>query len=177
MENWEWTNGRSVDELAAYLAHALGHFEKCGPSLRRHHDAWRLWQARCCLSSRRRVWSPCARVFGAEIPHYFRHAYDRGEQSVAPRVEYASGLRGADPRCVVSIVGCTGDWTGGWDCTLPGGVDKFITEDLRSGRMVEVIERGEPALMLAHWTGIYWNGLELGFTIFQEVRAAARGAV
>jgi len=35
--------------------------------------------------------------------------------------------------------------------------------------MVEVIERGEPALMLAHWTGIYWNGQELGFKIFQEV--------
>ena len=35
--------------------------------------------------------------------------------------------------------------------------------------MVEVIERGEPALMLAHWTGFYWNGQELGFKIFQEV--------
>ena len=35
--------------------------------------------------------------------------------------------------------------------------------------MVDVIERGEPALMLAHWTGIYWNGQELGFKIFQEV--------
>ena len=35
--------------------------------------------------------------------------------------------------------------------------------------MVDVIERGEPALMLAHWTGIYCNGQELGFKIFQEV--------
>ena len=35
--------------------------------------------------------------------------------------------------------------------------------------MVDVISRGEPALMLAHWTGIYWNGQELGFKIFQEV--------
>ena len=32
-----------------------------------------------------------------------------------------------------------------------------------------MIERGEPALMVAHWTGIYWNGQELGFKIFQEV--------
>jgi hypothetical protein len=95
--------------------------------------------------------------------------YDRGPESVAPRVEYASGLDGPDPRCVVSIIGCTGDWTGGWDNTPPTGVDKFITEDLQSGRMVEVIARGEPALMLAHWTGIYWNGQELGFKVFQEV--------
>ena len=35
--------------------------------------------------------------------------------------------------------------------------------------MVDVIERGEPALALAHWTGIYWNGQELGFKVWQEV--------
>ena len=108
-------------------------------------------------------------VFGAEVPHYFRHLYDKGDESVAPRVEYASGLDGDDPKCVVSIIACTGDWTGGWDNTPPGGVDKFITEDLQAGRMVDVIQRGEPALMLGHWTGIYWNGQELGFKILQEV--------
>jgi hypothetical protein len=84
-------------------------------------------------------------------------------------VEYAGDLEGANPRCVVSIIGCTGDWTGGWDNTPPEGVDKFITEDLKGGRMVEVIERGEPAFMLAHWTGIHWNGEELGFKVFKEV--------
>jgi hypothetical protein len=35
--------------------------------------------------------------------------------------------------------------------------------------MVDVITRGEPALMVCHWTGIYWNGEELGLKIFQEV--------
>ena len=53
--------------------------------------------------------------------------------------------------------------------TPPDGVDKFISADLQSGRMVEVIQRGEPALALAHWTGIYWNGEEHGFKIWQEV--------
>jgi hypothetical protein len=95
--------------------------------------------------------------------------FDRGETSVAPRVEYAAGLDTTDPRCVVSLIGCTGDWTGGWDNTPPAGADRFISEDLQRGRMVEVIERGEPALMLAHWTGIHWNGDELGFKVFQEV--------
>jgi hypothetical protein len=70
---------------------------------------------------------------------------------------------------VVSIIGCTGDWTGGWDCSTPVGVDRFISADLKEGRMVEVIDRGEPAIMVAHWTGIYWNGEELGFKVFQEV--------
>ena len=105
----------------------------------------------------------CRDVFRAEIPHYFRHAYGSGDRSVAPQVEYASELDGPDPRCVVSIIGCTGDWTGGWDASRPGEVDRFITADLSQGRMVEVIERGEPAIMVCHWTGIYFNGGEEGF--------------
>jgi hypothetical protein len=168
MENYEWTTGRSVDEIAAYLAYALGILKNVGlpcegittPGGFGNKALPQLAQA--TLQSVRNV-------FGAEIPHYFRHLLSEGDASVAPRVEYASGLETKDPRCVVSIVGCTGDWTGGWDNTTPGGVDKFITADLQSGRMVQVIERGEPAIALAHWTGMYWNGQELGFKIWQEV--------
>lgn len=168
MENWDWTTGRSVDEIAEYMAYALRILKNVGlpcegittPGGFGNRVLPQLAQA--TLQSVRDV-------FGAEIPHYFRHLYDQGDASVAPRVEYAGGLDGADPRCVVSIIGCTGDWTGGWDNTPPGGVDKFITEDLQHGRVVEVIQRGEPAIMVCHWTGIYWNGQELGFKIFQEV--------
>jgi hypothetical protein len=168
MENWEWTTGKSVDELTSYLIYALHILKNAGlpgegittPGGFGNRVLPELAQA--SLASVREV-------FKAEIPHYFRHLYDRGTQSVAPRVEYASGLDTGDPRCVVSIIGCTGDWTGGWDCTPPEGTDRFITPDLQRGRMVEVIERGEPAVMVCHWTGIYWNGHELGFKIIQEV--------
>ncbi len=168
MENWEWTTGKSADEIAGYLAYALNILKQAGlpcegvttPGGFGNRALPQLAQA--TLQSVRDV-------FHAEVPHYFRHLYDKGDQSVAPRVEYAAGLDGADPRCVVSIIGCTGDWTGGWDNTPPGGVDKFITADLQTGRMVDVITRGEPALMLAHWTGIHFNGEETGFKIFQEV--------
>jgi hypothetical protein len=168
MENWEWTTGRSADEIADYMAYALRILKNVGlpcegittPGGFGNKALPQLAQA--TLQSVREV-------FGAEIPHYFRHLYDKGEQSVAPRVEYASGLDGSDPRCAVSIIACTGDWTGGWDNTPPVGADAFITSDLKSGRMVEVIARREPALMLAHWTGIHWNGQELGFKVFQEV--------
>ena len=168
MENWDWTTGRSVDELADYLAYALRILKNVGLPCEGittpggFGNRARPQLAQATLQSVRDV-------FGAEIPHYFRDLYDRGTQSVAPRVEYASGLTGPDPRCVVSVLGCTGDWTGGWDCSAPEGADRFITEDLRRGRMVEVIERGEPAIMVCHWTGIYWNGQELGFKVFQEV--------
>lgn len=111
----------------------------------------------------------CRSVFKAEIPHYFRDLHASGDQSVAPIVQNASGLDTDDPRCVVHVLGCTGDWTGGWDCVTPKGADAFITEDGQRGRLVEVIRRGEPAVIVCHWTGIYWNGLEIGFEIFREV--------
>jgi hypothetical protein len=112
-------------------------------------------------------------VYGAEIPHYFRDLFT-DNRSVAPQVYYASGLDkngeiGSDPRCVVSIIGCTGDWFGGWDGLELGSADRFITADLKGGRLPQVIDRGEPAILVCHWPGIYFNGLELGFTIFKQV--------
>jgi hypothetical protein len=168
MENWDWTTGRSADEIASYMAYGLEILKNAGftcegittPGGFGNKALPQLSQA--TLQSVRSVYQ-------AEIPHYFRHLYDKGDRSVAPRVESASGLQGADPSCVVSVIGCTGDWTGGWDCTEPAGADLFITADLQSGRMLEVIDRAEPALMVCHWTGIYWNGQELGFKVFQEV--------
>jgi hypothetical protein len=35
--------------------------------------------------------------------------------------------------------------------------------------MVEVIESGEPAIMVCHWPGIYYNNQKLGFNIFKTV--------
>ena len=113
------------------------------------------------------VLEACRDVFQAEIPHYFRHLFT-DQQSVAPRVEYAAGLDGPDPQCVVSMIGCTGDWFGGWDGLTPGSVDQFITADLKAGRLPEVIA-GEPAILVCHWPGMYFNGQEIGFKIFQEV--------
>jgi hypothetical protein len=167
MENWGWSEGRSVEELTDYLAYALrilrnidlpcegittpgGFGSRARPQL-----------AQATLLA-------CRDVFGAEIPHYFRDVFTDG-RSVAPRVEYASGLDGPDPRCVVSIIGCTGDWFGGWDGLTPGNADRFISPDLSRGRLVEVIDRGEPAILVCHWPGIYYNGEKIGFKIFQEV--------
>ncbi|MBI3882614.1 MAG: hypothetical protein HY301_21450 [Verrucomicrobia bacterium] len=168
MENWEWTTGRSVDEVASYMAYALGILKNVGlPCEGITTPGGFGSRARPQLAQG--TFEAVRSVLGAEIPHYFRDLFSEGEKSVAPIVQNAADLDGNDPRCVVHIIGCTGDWTGGWDNVEPGGVDKFITADLQRGRMVDVITRGEPALMLAHWTDIYHNGREVGFKIFQEV--------
>lgn len=166
MENWEWTTGKSADQIADYMAYALRILKAVGLPCEGittpggFGDRARPALAQATLES-------CRDVYRAEVPHYFRHVFT-GRESVAPRVEYASGLDGPDPRCVVSIIGCTDDWFGGWDGMSLGSPDHLITPDLKSGRMVEVIQRGEPAFIVCHWPGVYFEGKELGFKIFQE---------
>ncbi len=168
MENWDWCSGRSVDEIANYIAYALQILK----SVDLHCDGFttpggfgkgglpQLSQA---------AFQAVRSVYGTEVPHYFRNLHDKGTESVAPRIENASGLDGPNPQCVVSIYACTGDWTGNWDCSTQPDPDRFITADLSKGRVVDVIDRGEPAVILSHWTGIYYNGRELGFQAMQQV--------
>ena len=167
MENWGDSAGKSADQLADYMSYALKILKNVGmvcdgittPGGFGTHVLPELAQG---------TLEACRDVFRAEIPHYFRHLYTDG-QSVAPRVQYASELGGPEPRCVVSIIGCTGDWFGGWDGLTVGSVDRFITADSKGGRLPEVIARGEPAVLVCHWPGMYFNGAQTGFTIFKEV--------
>lgn len=167
MENWGWSEGRSVDELTDYLAYAL----RILKNVDLHCEGITTpggFGSRARPQLAQATLEACRDVFRTEIPHYFRDLFT-DERSVAPRVEYASGLDGDDPKCVVSIIGCTGDWFGGWDGDTPGSPDTFITPDLKEGRMVKVINREEPAIMVCHWPGIYFNGQEKGFEVFKEV--------
>lgn len=167
MENWGWTDEKSADQLADYLAYALRILKNVGLRCEGITTPGG-FGTRVLPALSRASLESCRDVFGVEIPHYFRHLYT-DDHSVAPRVEFASGLDGPDPKCVVSIIGCTGDWFGGWDGLTPGTVDQFITEDLKRGRLPEVIARGEPAIMVGHWPGFYFNGQEVGFNILKEI--------
>ena len=168
MENNEWSQTKSADELAAYQAYALSILKEAGlpcEGLTTPGGYGGRNQDNLALGTMQAVRD----VYGSEIPHYFRDAFTEKGKSVAPVVRYPSNLQGNDPKCVVSVIGCTSDWFGGWDGLEPGSVDNFITEDLKSGRMVEVIDSGEPAIMLCHWPGIYFNGEKTGFNILKNI--------
>lgn len=168
MENWGFSQKKSADELANYMAYALRPLKEVGLVCEgvttpggfgnQNRDAL----ARATFQSLRDVHK-------AEIPHYFRHLFTDPKQSVAPRVEFAAGIDTDKPECVVSVIGCTGDWFGGWDGLERGTVDQFITEDGKGGRLPQVVAAGEPAILVCHWPGIYFNGEKVGFNIFKEV--------
>ena len=167
MENWGWSVGKSADEMADYLGYALRILKNAGLECEGVTTPGGFGnRSRPALA--RATLEACRDVFAAEIPHYFRHLFT-DDRSVAPRVEYASGLDGPDPRCVVSIIGCTGDWFGGWDGLEPATSTSSSPRTAGAGGCPEVIARGEPAIMVCHWPGIYFNGEEVGFNIFKEV--------
>jgi hypothetical protein len=169
MENWEWSQTKSADELAAYQAYALEILKEAGlpcEGLTTPGGYGGRNQNNLALGTMDAV----RHVYGSEISHYFRDLFTEKGKSVAPQVLHPSGLDGSDPHCVVSVLGCTGDWFGGWDGLEPGDVNFFITENLQSGRMVDVIDSGEPAVMVCHWPGIYFNGEKIGFNILKETK-------
>jgi hypothetical protein len=169
MENWEWSQTKSADELAAYQVYALSILKEAGlpcEGLTTPGGYGSRNQTNLALGTMDAV----RHVYGSEISHYFRDLFTEKGKSVAPQVLHASGLDSSDPKCVVSILGCTGDWFGGWDGLTPGNPDLLITKDLTSGRMVDVIESGEPAVMVCHWPGQYFNGEKIGFNILKEVK-------
>jgi hypothetical protein len=167
IENAGWSQDKSADELADYMAYALRILKNVGLDCEGITTPGGFGNSNLANLAKATLES-CRNVFKAEIPHYFRHLFT-DDRSVAPRVEYASGLTSSNPKCVVSIIGCTGDWFGGWDGLSPGSVDKFITKDLKTGRLPQVIDKVEPAILVCHWPGIYFNGQEIGFNIFKEV--------
>ncbi|MGV2339947.1 MAG UNVERIFIED_CONTAM: hypothetical protein LVR18_40125 [Planctomycetaceae bacterium] len=62
----------------------------------------------------------------------------------------------------VNIPAGTGDWFGGWEGDVVPEPDRYALADASGGRMVDLIERGQPALFLCHWPGMYCNGTKAG---------------
>ena len=173
MENSYPRTKKSVDELAAYLAYALRILKNCEipcegittPGGFGSMVKPELAQA---------VGEAVRDVFAAELPHYFKYV-SGGKESSQPKLEAVTGRDTDRPQVVVNVPAATGDWFGNWDGdNVPEG-DRYANRDATGGRMVELIERGEPAVMLCHWPGLYTHGTKKGFAAFQQVALALEG--
>lgn len=99
-----------------------------------------------------------ARIAGAAVraetgkatPYFFQRGSD--DSPVDAVVWHADADLG---QATGEIQYATGDWTGNWTGYGVSSADKYITEDLTNGRLVEVIDAGDPAVMCSHWQGFY----------------------
>ena len=71
---------------------------------------------------------------------------------------------------IASIVACAGDWFGGWTGYDLGNADRFITDDLRGGRLPPILEKELPCVLVGHWPGFYFNGEKSGFDVLKSVK-------
>ena len=69
------------------------------------------------------------------------------------------------------IIAGTSDWTGSPVGDGEADPDKFITENLEGGRLMELIEQGDPAVIVSHYQGLYGlhNEDRRGFKTLQVV--------
>ncbi len=72
---------------------------------------------------------------------------------------------------VAEIITGAGDWTGSWTGYGEVSADRYITEDLQSGRLPELIDGGQPTVLCSHWQGFYGMHDEdrSGFKAFKKV--------
>jgi hypothetical protein len=167
MENSWPQQPKSVDEIAAYLAYALRILKNCGlpcEGITTPGGFGNRVKPELSLAVQQAVRD----VFQTEIPHFFKYVVGN-EGTTVPSVEHVSGLGTSDVRLTVNIPAGTGDWFGGWEGDVVPQPDLYATADATSGRLVQLIEAGQPAFFLCHWPGLYSNGTRAGFVAFQQV--------
>ncbi len=167
MENSYPQQPQSADQLAAYLAYALRILQNCGlpcEGITTPGGFGNRVKPELSLAVQQAVRD----VFRSPVPHFFKYVID-GDGSTEPVVEHVSGLGTDGLNLTVNIPAGTGDWFGGWEGDVVPEPDRYALADASGGRVVELIERGQPALFLCHWPGMYCNGTKLGFRAFQRV--------
>ncbi|MHB8862232.1 MAG: twin-arginine translocation signal domain-containing protein [Pirellulaceae bacterium] len=167
MENSYPQSPLSVDELAGYLAYALQILKNCDlpcEGVTTPGGFGGTVPTELSLAVQQAVRD----VYGAPIPHYFKYVAE-GDDSAMPRIEHVRDAAGDDPQLTISIYAGTGDWFGGWDGDEQPAPDKYCNREATAGRLIELIGRGEPAIMLCHWPGMYTQGTKAGFAAFQRV--------
>jgi hypothetical protein len=173
MENSYPPEKKSADELAAYIAYALRILKNAeipATGVTTPGGFGNKCKAELSLAMRQAL----ADVFAPEIPFYFKYIVD-GKEDTRPRLEHVEGAETDSPKFVANVPAGTGDWFGGWDGDRPPEDEKYVNADGTGGRMVELIERGEPAIMFGHWAGFYGNGSKNGLEACKRVITTING--
>lgn len=167
MENSYPPEKKSADELAAYIAYALKILKNVGIDCQGVTTPGGFGN-KCKSELSQAMGDALRQVNSVEIPHYFKYISDEKE-STRPVLEHVEGLDTDHPTLTVNVPASTGDWFGSWDGDqIPTG-DRYVNEDASGGRMVELIEKGEPAIMFGHWAGFFNNGKKNGFEQLKKV--------
>jgi len=158
---------KSADELAAYIAYALKILKNCDIACGAITTPGGFGN-KCRAELSQAVREAVTAVYATEIPHYFKYIIEDDEPT-HPRLEHVENLETDHPRLVVNVPAGIGDNFGGWDGDRPPQPDKYATEDASAGRLIDLIERNQPAVMFGHWAGLYTHGTKKGLEAAKRV--------
>lgn len=166
MENSYPQQAISTDHLTAYIAYALQILKNCGlpcEGITTPGGFGGRVKETLGLAVRDAVQD----VYGVSQSHYFKYVID-GDASTEPTMEHLDDSDPNNPRFTMNVPAGTGDWYGGWDGDRAVTADLYANADATSGRMVDLILRRQPAVMLCHWPGLFNQGTQVGFKAFQQ---------
>jgi hypothetical protein len=110
-------------------------------------------------------------LFKRKLTWYFLHAASDSEKAFPCSIEYKDPERG---QVVVSVPSNAGDIF--WTMELPtkpervkminDGIDRLVSPDGRTGRIKQLMDSGNPVVIVTHWQSLYTQGTALGLEGF-----------
>ena len=109
-----------------------------------------------------------------KLTWYFLHAASDSEKPFPCSIEYKDPERG---QVVVSVPSNAGDIF--WSMDLPtkqervkminDGIDRLVSPDGKTGRIKQLIETGNPVVIVTHWQSLFTQGTGLGLEGFTSL--------
>ena len=132
MENGGWDNGRSLDEIASYLAYALQLIKNLYLPCEGFTTPGGFGNGVKSILSQAAI-QAIRSVLGAEIPHYFKYVVTNLNQSTQPQIEHAKGSELTIQDIIPQVAGVyprvmtEGEVdSGAWSCGMVAGLIRDI---------------------------------------------------
>lgn len=118
-------------------------------------------------------------LFKRKLTWYFLHAASDSEKPFPCSIEYKDTERG---QTVVSVPSNAGDIF--WSMDLPtkdarvkminDGIDRLVSPDGKTGRIKQLMDSGNPVVIVSHWQSLFTQGTALGLEGFTSLAERIR---
>lgn len=113
-------------------------------------------------------------LFKRKLTWYFLHAASDSEKAFPCSIEYKDTERG---QVVVSVPSNAGDifWTMDLSAKqerikmINDGIDRLVSADGHTGRIKQLMDSGNPVVIVTHWQSLYTQGTGLGLEGFTSL--------
>ena len=173
MKEDAWAELQDADSLTAYYVHALEILKNVDIPANGITSPWHFAQG-VEEAHAEAVGRSLREVFDVKQAWYFLHTSNKMEE------DWVRIMRRDDEAgtAVVTVVGNVPDayWKSQYHPdaadareAIREGVDGLLSADGTRGRIVDLIEAGQPVVMVTHWQSMFCNGFEVGLDALEKL--------